>query len=163
MIKSVAHFSIPVSDIARSTRFYTEVVGCRYLRTTPRGTTVFLDARGVCVILVEQDPPINPVWLDPVACKVHQNWIHHAFAIEHDQYTAALDHLRAHRVAVLLEEDRQGGVLNGRRAYFHDPDGTILEFIDLTTYVTTPAPTGVGRKDKVSQQLDGRRAAAVAK
>jgi hypothetical protein len=25
-------------------------------------------------------------------------------------------------------------VLNGPRAYFHDPDGTVLEFIDLTSY-----------------------------
>jgi catechol 2,3-dioxygenase-like lactoylglutathione lyase family enzyme len=36
-IKSVAHFSIPVSDIGKSTRFYTEVVGCRHLTTVPRG------------------------------------------------------------------------------------------------------------------------------
>jgi catechol 2,3-dioxygenase-like lactoylglutathione lyase family enzyme len=34
-IKGVAHFSIPVSDVARSARFYTEVVGCRHLSTTP--------------------------------------------------------------------------------------------------------------------------------
>jgi hypothetical protein len=25
-------------------------------------------------------------------------------------------------------------VLNGPSAYFHDPDGTVLEFIDLTSY-----------------------------
>ena len=30
-IKSVAHFSIPVSDVAKSTGFYTEIVGCRHL------------------------------------------------------------------------------------------------------------------------------------
>ena len=30
-IKAVAHFSNPVSDIARSTRFYTEIVGCKHL------------------------------------------------------------------------------------------------------------------------------------
>jgi len=35
---------------------------------------------------------------------------------------------------ITFEEDRQGGVLNGPRAYFHDPDGTVLEFIDLTSY-----------------------------
>ena len=40
----------------------------------------------------------------------------------------------AHGVAITFEEDRQGGVLNGPRAYFHDPDGTVLEFIDLTSY-----------------------------
>src|SRR5207302_8971027 len=53
----------------------------------------------------------------------------------------ALDHLRAHGVEVTFEEDRQGGVVNGPRAYFHDPDGTVLEFIDLTGY----AGKGAGR------------------
>ena len=28
--RSVADFSIPVSDIEKSTRFYTEVLGCRH-------------------------------------------------------------------------------------------------------------------------------------
>jgi hypothetical protein len=37
-------------------------------------------------------------------------------------------------VDITFEEDRQGGVVNGPRAYFHDPDGTVLEFIDLTSY-----------------------------
>ena len=40
-------------------------------------------------------------------------------------------------VEITFEEDRQGGVLNGPRAYFHDPDGTVLEFIDLTSYAGT--------------------------
>lgn len=29
-IRSVAHFNNPVSDIEKSTRFYTEVLGCRH-------------------------------------------------------------------------------------------------------------------------------------
>ena len=76
-IKGVAHFSIPVSDVARSARFYTEVVGCRLLSTTPNGQMVFLDAAGTCLILVKRDAPINPV---------HDNHggVHHAFAVAHD-------------------------------------------------------------------------------
>ena len=35
-IKGVAHFSIPVSDVDKSTRFYTEVVGCKFLSTLAR-------------------------------------------------------------------------------------------------------------------------------
>ncbi|MFZ2069181.1 MAG: VOC family protein [Xanthobacteraceae bacterium] len=30
-IKGVAHFSIPVSDVDKSTKFYTEIVGCKFL------------------------------------------------------------------------------------------------------------------------------------
>ena len=75
----------------------------------------------------QRDAPINPV-------PDNHGGVHHAFAITHDDYAAALDHLPAHGVEITFEEDRQGGVLNGPRAYFHDPDGTVLEFIDLTSY-----------------------------
>ncbi len=50
-IKGVAHFSIAVSDVEKSTRFYEDIVGCRHLQTTPDGNLSFLDAGGVCVIL----------------------------------------------------------------------------------------------------------------
>ena len=40
-IQSVAHFSIPVSNVAESTRFYTEIVGCRHLATVAGGTMAF--------------------------------------------------------------------------------------------------------------------------
>jgi glyoxylase I family protein len=126
-IKAVAHFSIPVSNIAQSKQFYTEIVGCQHLSTTPDGRMSFLDAAGTCLILVKRDPPINPVPED-------HGGVHHSFAVAHEEYAAALDHLRARGVEITFEEDRQGGVLNGPRAYFHDPDGTVLEFIDLTSY-----------------------------
>jgi hypothetical protein len=40
---------------------------------------------------------------------------------------------------IAFEEDREGGVLNRPRAYFDNPDGTVLEFIDLTSYTGNPA------------------------
>lgn len=131
-IASVAHFSIPVSDVAASTRFYTEIVGCRHLATVAAGRMAFLDAAGTCLILVEREAPINPAAED-------HGGVHHAFAVAHRDYPAALDHLRAHGVEIVFEEDRQGGVVNGPRAYFRDPDGTMLEFIDLTGYAGAPA------------------------
>ena len=130
-IKAVAHFSIPVSDIPRSTRFYTEIVGCTHLSTVPGGRMAFLDAAGTCLILVKRDSPINPVLDD-------HGGVHHSFAVAHEDYRSALEHLRGHGVEITFEEDRQGGVLNGPRAYFHDPDGTVLEFIDLTSYAGSP-------------------------
>jgi len=69
-IRRVAHFNIPVSDAAKSTKFYTEVVGCRHLSTTPNGQMVFLDAAGICLILVKRHAPINPI-LDAHACRDH--------------------------------------------------------------------------------------------
>jgi catechol 2,3-dioxygenase-like lactoylglutathione lyase family enzyme len=125
----LAHFTIPVSDLARSTRFYSEIVGCKYINTVPPAKLAFLDAGGVCLILAERPAPINPV-LD------NNNGVHHSFIIASEQYRAALDHLRANNVEIFFEEDRRGGVVNGPRAYFRDPDGTVLEFIDLTSYET---------------------------
>jgi catechol 2,3-dioxygenase-like lactoylglutathione lyase family enzyme len=126
-IKGVAHFSIPVSDMERSKRFYTEIVGCRHLATIPPGNMAFLDAGGVCVILVKHAPPINRRLDD-------HNGVHHSFIVDGHAYKAALDHLRSKGVEVEFEEDRQGGIVNGPRAYFRDPDGTVLEYIDLTSY-----------------------------
>jgi glyoxylase I family protein len=130
-IQSVVHFSIPVSDVEKSTRFYTEIVGCRHLATVAQGTMAFLDAAGTCLILVEREPQINPRPED-------HGGVHHSFGVAHQDYQAALDQLRANGVAITFEEDRQGGVINGPRAYFHDPDGTVLEFIDLTSYAGAP-------------------------
>jgi len=126
-ISGVAHFSIPVSDVGKSTKFYTEIVGCRHLSTVPTGDMAFLDAAGVCVILVKREPPINAALDD-------HNGVHHSFIIDGDKYQSALNHLRENNVEITFEEDRQGGVVNGPRAYFRDPDGTVLEYIDLTNY-----------------------------
>jgi len=126
-LKGVAHFSIPVSDMERSRRFYTEVVGCKYLSITPDKKICFLDAGGVCLLLIRSDPP--------VLTKLEgSDGVHHAFMIDPSAYNAALDHLRANDVEIFFEEDRQGGSINGPRAYFRDPDGTALEFINRTSY-----------------------------
>jgi len=126
-LKGMAHFSIPVSDLARSTRFYCDIVGCTHITTTPDQKMAFLDAGGDCIILVRHEAPINRRIDD-------HNGVHHSFKVDAKDYRPALDSLRAHGVEVFFEEDRQGGVVNGPRAYFHDPDGTCLEYIDLTSY-----------------------------
>ena len=126
-IKGIAHFSIPVSDVKRSRDFYVDVVGCKHLATVPQGHMAFVDAGGVCLILVKQAGAINPTPQD-------NDGVHHSFAIDPARFDAAIARLKAKGVEVFFEEDRQGGVVNGPRAYFRDPDGTVLEFINLTSY-----------------------------
>lgn len=130
-IKSIAHFSIPVTDVIKSRDFYCDVVGCKHLFTAPKGHMSFIDAGGTCLILVKTQPPINPVMQD-------QDGVHHSFAIEPGKFDAAIARLKGKGVQVFFEEDRQGGVVNGPRAYFRDPDGTVLEFINLTSYKNEP-------------------------
>jgi glyoxylase I family protein len=126
-LTGVAHFAIPVSDPERSTRFYTEIVGCKLLHALPDKSMTFLDAGGVCVLLIKRPAPV-------VTQLEGSYGVHHAFMLAPDDYRAAVDNLRANGVEIFLEEDRQGGVIDGPRAYFRDPDGTALEFINRTAY-----------------------------
>jgi hypothetical protein len=89
-----------------------EVFSGRHLFTSPNGQMAFLDAAGACPIPVQHDPPINPMLDDQTTMGVH-----HAFATAHDDYQAALDHLRARGVEITFREDRQGGLLNGPRIF----------------------------------------------
>lgn len=127
-LKGVAHFAIPVSDVARSIKFYTEVVGCTKISADEKHA--FMDAGGLCLLLCKQKTPINrPDGLD---------YVHHAFIVSPEQYKTIDDHLARHGVEVLEKEEREGRTVNGPRTYFRDPDGTRLEFINLTSYDPTP-------------------------
>ena len=127
-LKGVAHFSIPVSDIDRSVKFYTEVVGCRLLSQRPDRGITFLDAGGVCLLLIKRPAPIVKGPLEM------SNGVHHAFMIDAEEYRATVDGLRTKGIEIFFEEDRRGGTIDGPRAYFRDPDGTALEFINRTAY-----------------------------
>jgi len=127
-ITGVAHFSIPVSDVDRSTKFYTEIVGCKFLNQSPDKGITFLDAGGVCLLLIKRPAPIAKGPLEM------SNGVHHAFMIDAAEYQTAVDALRAKGVEIFFEEDRRGGTIDGPRAYFRDPDGTALEFINRTAY-----------------------------
>jgi catechol 2,3-dioxygenase-like lactoylglutathione lyase family enzyme len=127
-IKGVAHFSIPVSDVDKSTKFYTEIVGCKFLSALPNKSITFLDAGGVCVLLIKRPAPINKPTLEM------SDGVHHAFMVDAADYQSTLDSLRANGVEIFFEEDRRGGTIDGPRAYFRDPDGTALEFINRTAY-----------------------------
>jgi catechol 2,3-dioxygenase-like lactoylglutathione lyase family enzyme len=128
-LRGVAHFSIPVSDVDRSTKFYTEVVGCRLLSQLPNQKITFLDAGGgVCLLLIKRPAPIQK------GAAEMSDGVHHAFMVDADAYQAAKDSLRAKGVDIFFEEDRRGGTIDGPRFYFRDPDGTPLEIIDRTHY-----------------------------
>ncbi len=129
-IVGMAHFSIPVTDVEKSRDFYVNVVGCKHL-ASPHGGMSFLDAGGVCIILCKHPGPVNPVEQD-------SDGVHHSFSIDPARYDAAVQRLHDNKVEIFFEEDRQGGVVNGPRCYFRDPDGTVLEFINLTSYVNAP-------------------------
>ncbi len=130
MIKpqGIAHFTIPVTDTRRSLDFYSGVLGLTPIQVNHERGMVFLDCGGDCVVLARSKARIDPEDHD----------VHHAFVVAGEDYEEAKAALRQAEVTILFEEDRQGGAVNGPRAYFHDPDGNVLEIIHLTSYKGRP-------------------------
>jgi catechol 2,3-dioxygenase-like lactoylglutathione lyase family enzyme len=120
--QGVVHFTIPVKDIDRSERFYTEIMGMKRLRRNNH--MVFMRANEDCFVLTYSEKPI-----DPNAGDAHD--IHHAFRVSPQEYDRAKAFLSEKGIRIFKEEDRRSGTFQGRSAYFHDPDRNVLEIIDL--------------------------------
>ena len=114
--QGVVHFTIPVTDLERSAKFYNELLGMRVLHRTPR--MVFLKCGSDYLILGKTKTPINPNVEGDIT-------IHHAF-----KAARYVEFHRQNGVAILRVDDRQDGVFQGKMAYFHDPDGNTLEIHD---------------------------------
>jgi catechol 2,3-dioxygenase-like lactoylglutathione lyase family enzyme len=121
--RSVVHFSIAVSDLERSRKFYTEVLGLKLVQNAPAGGMVFLKAGDDHVILAKSDAPLERNPKD-------SRRAHHAFKVDADKYDDAKAFLASKGVEVFEEEDRKRGVFVGRQFYIHDPDGTVIEFTE---------------------------------
>ena len=125
--RGVAHFTIAVTDTERSTKFYEEVLGLKVLRANHERGMVFLDSAGDCIVLMRTETTIAPTM---------QRDAHHAFIVDGDKYDAAVQELKDKGIEIILEDERAtGSVVNGRSAYFADPDGNVLEIVDMYAYM----------------------------
>jgi len=122
MVKTqgVVHFSLPVADLERSAKFYSELLGMKIVQTTPR--MVFLKCGGDYFILAK-DTPVK--YDSPEGTPVH-----HAFKVAAEDFEPAVEFLKQSGVKIFHVEDRRDGVFWGRQAYFLDPDGNKLEIHD---------------------------------
>ena len=121
-IEGVLHFTIPVKDLDRSEKFYTEILGFTKIARNDR--IVFLRAGDDFFNLTYSE---NPITLN--ADGRHE--IHSAFRVTPQIYEETLKLLPAKGIEIFKQEDRQQGVFIGRSAYIRDPDGNVIEFIDL--------------------------------
>ena len=121
--RSVVHFSIAVSDLDASRKFYTEILGLTLVQAAPTAGMVFLRAGNDHVILAKSDAPLQREAKD-------SRRAHHAFKVDPDRYEDAKAFLASKGVEVFEEEDRQKGVFVGRQFYIHDPDGAVIEFTE---------------------------------
>jgi catechol 2,3-dioxygenase-like lactoylglutathione lyase family enzyme len=143
----ILHFTLSVNDLERSRRFYEDVVGCTFWRQND--STVFMRCGDDYFVLSRTGYHTAPN-------KGTDTLIHHAFFIESDAFDAALAHVEASGVEVLLYEDKGHRSFTGRHAYFHDPDGNTIEFIDFqgTGDITQPDFQGRERR-RAKSHLQG--------
>jgi glyoxylase I family protein len=120
--EGVLHFTIPVKDLDRSEKFYTEIMGMERIRRNDH--MVFMRAGKDCFVLTYSEKPV-----DPNPGEGHD--IHHAFRVSAEEYDRAKPFLAANGIRLLNEEHRRSGTFRGRSAYFHDPDRNVIEIIDL--------------------------------
>lgn len=125
--EGVLHFTIPVKDLDRSEKFYTETLGFKKIGRTDR--IVFLRAGDHYFNLTYSENPITTN-----AAGRHE--IHSAFRMTPQAYDEALKILPAKGVEIFKQEDRREGIFVGRSAYIRDPDNNVIEFIDLVRAAT---------------------------
>ncbi len=109
----VVHFSIAVSNLDASQRFYTELLGLTLVQAAPAIGMVFLRAGEDYVILAKSDAPLERNPKD-------SRRAHHAFKVDPEKYDDAKIFLASKGVEVFEEEDRKRGVFVGRQFYIHD-------------------------------------------
>jgi len=129
-VEGVLHFTIPVKNLDRSEKFYAEILGFSKIGRTDR--IVFMRAGDDFFNLTFSENPITQN-----AAGRHE--IHSAFRVTPEVYDEALQSLPAKGVEIFKEEDRRAGVFVGRSAYIRDPDGNVIEFIDLKRAPGAPA------------------------
>ena len=129
-VEGVLHFTIPVKDLDRSEKFYADILGFTKIARTER--IVFMRAGDDFFNLTYSENPITQN-----AAGRHE--IHSAFIGVPHIYEDLRKSLPEKGVEIFKEEDRRAGVFVGRSAYIRDPDGNVIEFIDLKRAPATRA------------------------
>jgi catechol 2,3-dioxygenase-like lactoylglutathione lyase family enzyme len=121
--RGVVHFSLSVSDLEVSKKFYTEILGLTFVRHSTAYEMMFLTAGQDFVTLCKSETPIQP---NPKG----RRRVHHAFALAPDTYEDAKKFLWENGVEIIDEENRETGTILGRQFYIHDPDLNVIELND---------------------------------
>ena len=114
----VLHFSLPVTNLDRSRKFYEGLLGMKVVEQSAR--MVFLQTGDDYLILAKGIESLK--YDSPQSTPVH-----HAFKVKPGDFEPSIDELRKNGVEVFNIEDRNQGVFWGPQAYFLDPDGNKLE------------------------------------
>lgn len=112
----LCHVAIDVSDLERSTRFYTDMFAMEIVGRSDR--IVHLKSTGAAdsFFLFKADGPVNPQ-----ACGLSH--FHFGFRIDDAGFDQALDYIEKNKIRVHHNPHRTPG----RFVYIEDPDGYVVQ------------------------------------
>jgi catechol 2,3-dioxygenase-like lactoylglutathione lyase family enzyme len=120
--KGILHFTIGVRDHNEAAKFYSDLLGCKHLRSSRR--YAFMECGGSYFVLASMPNHVNPNGPD-------DDSHHHAFIVDPPEFDRALEILKARGINLVRYSDEGHVTFPGRHAYFHDADGNCIELIDL--------------------------------
>jgi catechol 2,3-dioxygenase-like lactoylglutathione lyase family enzyme len=143
----ILHFTLSVTDLDRARAFYEDVIGATFWRKND--TSVFMRCGEQYFVLARTGyhTPQN---------RGRDSLVHHAFMFQGEDFDAALAHVESQGVEVLLYEDKGHRSFTGRHAYFHDPDGNAIEFIDYHGTGDVTAADYQGRERRAKSHLSDK-------
>lgn len=116
-----------VSDIERSTGFYTDVLGATLYREYG-GTSAVLQFQGVWMLLVTGGGPTPGKPTVTFVPPTDPDRVSHQLTMRVPDCWAAYETLRSRGAEFLAEPVDRGGEI---RAFFRDPDGHLLEISEV--------------------------------
>ena len=116
-----------VSDITRSRRFYTDVLGATLFREYG-GTSAVLEFQGNWLLLVTGGPPTEGKPTVTFAPPDDPDRASHQLTMRVPDCQAAYDTLRSRGAQFLTPPVDRGGEV---RCFFRDPDGHLLEISEV--------------------------------
>jgi len=118
----ILHFTIGVRDHLAAAKFYSEVLGCRHLRSNERYS--FMQCGEDYFVLAKIPHHVNPN-------NAGEDAHHHAFMVNADEFDRALAVMKERGIAMIKYSDEGHQSFPGRHAYFHDADGNCIEIVTL--------------------------------
>jgi catechol 2,3-dioxygenase-like lactoylglutathione lyase family enzyme len=125
-IQGLDHVVLRVSDLARSLRFYVELLGCREERRSDALGLVQLRAGASLIDLVTVDSPLGKLG-GPAAGEQARNLDHFALQLARFDAASIGEQLTAFGVEPGDVAQRYGALGMGPSIYIRDPDGNVVE------------------------------------
>ena len=134
-VDGVAHWSIPVNDLAESEKFYGDLLGLESKGRLGNSNMSCFAVGGHSILLCQRKEPL-------LRTPQQDNRLHHAFDVSPQMFERAckLFQEKGIRIAEAIVY-RERGHFTGRELYFLDPSGNMLELRDPTWKAGMPTPT----------------------